>query len=118
MSSWTQADQAELDVLLHALTTDYDKHRRACKACQPCPELEGWREHEAECRACHGDAPLTFGAPCERRRQFLEHDTSRCSCLPCPHLRQAIAEVLEWREARALLSRAEALRAELEARVA
>jgi len=68
---WTEADQAELDVLLHALTSGYVGHRQRCAQCAG-PE-------------------------------------------PCPHVRRAIAEVLEWREARALLSRAEALRAELEA---
>ena len=31
---------------------------------------------------------------------------------PCPHVRRAIEAVLEWRAARALLSRAEWLRAE------
>ena len=33
---------------------------------------------------------------------------------PCPHLQEAIAAVLDWREARLLLSRAQALRADLE----
>jgi hypothetical protein len=113
--TWTAADQAERDVLLWALADGYDEHRQKCRACQPCPELASWRAHKTECRACQGEAPLTYGPPCERRRQFLEHDTSRCSCLPCPHLQAAVREVVDWREARALLSRAQALRAELEA---
>jgi hypothetical protein len=65
VTGWTQADQAELDVLLHALAADWFKHRPTCNAD------------------------------------------------PCPHIQQAIAEVLDWREARALLSQAQALRAEL-----
>jgi hypothetical protein len=112
---WTEADRAELDVLLHALTTDYDVHRRACRACrpEPCAELEAWKAHKAACRACEGDAPLTFGPPCERREQWLEHNRRGCiRCLPCPHLQAAIREVLDWKHARQLLSRAEALRAD------
>ena len=34
-----------------------------------------------------------------------------CRLAPCPHLHDAIREVVDWREARILLSRAEALRA-------
>ena len=64
---WTDADQAELDVLLHALVVDFFEHRKRCGIC-----LAG---HEA-----------------------------------CPHLKAAIAVVLDWREARVLLSRAQALR--------
>ena len=48
--------------------------------------------------------------------RYFEH-TPRCaSCAagypPCPHVRAAIEAVVDWREARALLSRAESLRAE------
>ena len=115
MTTWTAADQAELDVLLHALTSGYAEHRQKCEACQPCPELAAWREHKAGCRACQGDAPLTYGPPCERREQWLEHNRRGCvRCLPCPHLQAAIREVVDWREFRALLSRAEALRAQHE----
>jgi hypothetical protein len=57
---WTPADQAELDVLVHGLVTDYSEHRQRCRACQPdpppgiphpCPHLQAairevcyWRE--------------------------------------------------------------------------
>jgi hypothetical protein len=34
-----------------------------------------------------------------------------CDLEPCSHLQEAIREVLDWREARILLSRADALRA-------
>ena len=34
--------------------------------------------------------------------------------MPCPRLQAAIAEVVDWLEARVLLSRAEALRREVE----
>ena len=115
--SWTQADDAELDVLVHALVFDFWEHRKKCRACrgEPCPDLEAWRAHKAECRACQGDAPLTFGLPCEHHKAFLEHNRRGCPlCLPCPHLQKAIAEVVDWREVRILLSRAEALRADLE----
>jgi hypothetical protein len=46
---------------------------------------------------------------------YFEH-RERCGrCVgpePCPHVQAAIREVVDWRDARALLSRAEALRAE------
>jgi hypothetical protein len=115
---WTAADQAELDVLLYALVDSYFEHRERCRACQPgpCPRYEAWLEHEAGCRACQGHAPLTFGPPCPERRRFLDEHRDCVRCLPCPHLQTAIREVCEWREARILLSRAEALRAEQEAR--
>jgi len=71
-SCWTAADDAELDVLVHALTSDYFEHRRRCRACR-----------------------LEPGAP-----------------YPCPHLQAAVREVVDWRDARGLLSRAEALRAQ------
>jgi hypothetical protein len=112
---WTPADAAELDVLTQALVFDYWEHRRRCEACKPgpCPRYEVWRAHEAECKACRGIAPLTFGPPCAERQRFLDehHDCARC--LPCPDLLAAIAEVVDWREARLLLSRAEALRGHL-----
>ena len=57
---WTEADAAELDVLVHALVVDYFEHRKRCLACQPdpragtpypCPHLQrairevcDWRE--------------------------------------------------------------------------
>ena len=110
----TIADQAELDVLTHTLVDAYDEHRRRCDACspEPCPELEAWRDHKAGCLACEGDAPLTHGAPCRDwnlRRRW--HGRTCRRCRPCPHLQAAIAEVVDWREARLLLSTAEALRA-------
>jgi hypothetical protein len=114
---WTAADAAELDVLLHKLTVDYWTHREHCLACkpEPCPELEAWRAHKAACRACEGDAPLDFAPPCtDWRQRRLEHGASCPRCNPCPHLQAAIREVVDWREARGLLSRAEALRAAAE----
>ena len=77
---WTAADGAELDVLLWALATGYDEHRKLCRACRPDPDP---------------DAPY-----------------------PCPSLMRAVGEVVDWRDARALLSRAEALRTQLEERAA
>jgi hypothetical protein len=122
VTSWTHADQAELDVLVHALVFDYWEHSKRCGACQPgpCPELEAWNQHEAACDACQGNAPLTYGPPCpDWRARRLEHGAVCARCNPCPHLQRAIVEVLEWREARALLSKAEALRvAQIESRVA
>ena len=120
MTTWTAADAAELDVLVHALVFDFWEHRKHCEACkpEPCPRYEAWLEHKARCKICEGLAPLTFGWDCPWRHRFLEehHDCLRCS--PCPHLEAAIAEVLEWREARILLSRAEVLRAETDERAA
>ena len=115
---WTEADDAQSLVLIRALTFDYCEHRRSCPTCLACPELEAWRDHLNQCRACQGEAPLTFGPPCERRRQFLHHDKARCSCLPCPHVVAAVREVVDWHEARPLLSHAEALRAQHETRAA
>ena len=66
---WTEADDAELDVLVHEL-------------------VHGVFEHRPRCARCADGYP------------------------PCPHVREAIEAVLEWRAARALLSRAEWLRAE------
>jgi hypothetical protein len=111
--TWTEADAAELDVLLHALTAGYFEHREQCVACNPapCPQWETWQAHLRECRACQGDAPLTFGPPCERRSAFLTEHSDCPRCSPCPGLRAAIREVCDWRGARALLSRAEAFRA-------
>lgn len=115
---WTAADQAELDVLLHALTVGLATHRELCRACrpEPCPTLAAWRAHEAGCRACQGDAPLTHGPRCDDHRRFVEHGATCVKCGPCPHLQAAIADLMDWREARVLLSRAQALRtvAELE----
>jgi hypothetical protein len=117
---WTPADAAELDVLVHALAFDYWEHRQRCEACKPgpCPRYEAWRTHEAKCKACRGIAPLTFGPPCVERRRFLDEHRTCARCNPCPHLKKAIAEVIAWRETRVLLSRAQALRAELEERAA
>lgn len=113
---WTPADAAELDVLVFELARGYDEHRKRCPACLPgdCPEYVAWREHLDLCPGCRGDAPLTYGPPCPRRREMIEHGNSCPSCNPCPALRKAIEAVLEWREARGLRSRAEWLRAELE----
>ena len=111
---WTPADAAELDVLAHALVFDFWEHRQRCEACRPgpCPRYEAWLAHECGCKACQGIAPLTYGPPCPERRRFLDehHDCPRC--LPCPDLKRAISEVVDWRSARQLLSRAEVLRAE------
>ena len=110
---WTDADQAEFDALLYELARGHEEHRQRCAACQPgdCPEYVAWREHLDECRACSGDAPLTFGSPCPRRRQMVEHGQTCQRCNPCPSVVLAIKLVLGWREARELQSRAEYLRA-------
>lgn len=117
-AQWTAADGAELDVLLYVLARDFWEHRKHCRACNPgpCPELEAWKAHKADCRACQGNAPLTFGAPCaDWRERRLTHGRTCARCSLCPHLQAAIAEVVEWFEARKLLSRAQHLRAQLEA---
>jgi hypothetical protein len=61
---------------------------------------------------------LAYGSA-EHRRQ-CQRCTRRgeSGSLPCPHLQAAIAEVVEWRDARLLLSRAEALRREIQERAA
>ena len=62
---WTQADSAEMDALVWELCRSYVKHRDRCDACspEPCPMLTGWREHVETCKACKGEAPLTYGLP-------------------------------------------------------
>ncbi len=49
---------------------------------------------------------------------FFEHRERCATCLegrvPCPSVRNAIREVCDWREARILLSRAQALRIDQE----
>ena len=111
---WTAADEAELDVLVHALVAGYWEHRERCAACRPgaCTRYAAWLEHETGCKACQGKAPLTYGPPCAERRRFLAEHRDCVRCSPCPHLQRAIAEAVAWREARILLSRAEYLRAE------
>jgi hypothetical protein len=115
VSAWTEADQAELDVLVFELCRVYfDDHRMRCAYCAPgdCPQFVSWQEHLDECPACRGDAPLSFGLPCHRKREFIEHGDDCKRCNPCPYLRRGIEAVVAWREARVLLSRAEWLRAE------
>ena len=107
MSGWTEADQAELDVLLWALVTTHAEHRaRGCHACDPtpCARYEWWLEHKADCLICDGvnhdpqrrHAPLTNGWRCPEREQFLVKHRDCVRCLPCPHLQAAIREVIEW----------------------
>jgi hypothetical protein len=110
--TWTEADAAEQDCLLDELVRGYWEHRSRCSACQPCPVPGEWREHRKTCPRCEGSAPLTFGASCERHAEFIAHGATCKRCRPCPVLQRAVAVVLDWRQARDLLSRAEALRRE------
>jgi hypothetical protein len=73
-----------------------------------------WFAHRDECKRCLGDAPLTYGPPCERKHEFVEHAKTCARCNPCPGLKKAIEAVVEWTEGRKLLSEAEWLRARLE----
>lgn len=116
MTAWTEADQAELDLLLYELATGFAEHRKRCEACQPCPEPQRWRDHKAECPSCSDRAPLTYGRGCERREAFRAHvaECKRCAG-PCPHVQNAVAIVVDWRERRQLVSRAAHLRAERDA---
>jgi len=112
---WTDADAAELGVLVYELTRGYfDEHRERCEACKPgdCPEYVAWRGHLDECKACQGAAPLTYGPPCPCHRTFIAHGADCPRCNPCPAVKAAITAVGEWREARELRSRAQWLRAE------
>ncbi len=111
---WTDADAAELDVLVHTLVVDFWAHREWCAACrpEPCPIYEAWLAHKADCRVCERLAPLTFGWSCPVRQRFLDEHRDCARCNPCPHLQTAVAAVVEWWDMRALLSRAEALRAQ------
>lgn len=73
--TWTPADAAELDVLVHELADAYFEHRDRCDHCL------AWRARLA-------------------------------GSTPCPYLGAAIEIVLEWRQKRLLLTRAEQLRLE------
>lgn len=115
--TWTTADDAELDVLVLELARSYRDHRERCESCspEPCPTLVAYRAHRAGCWKCrHGItyATATYGDPCWIRLHFIAHGDTCKRCNVCPHLRTAIEAVLDWRQARELLSRAEALRAE------
>jgi hypothetical protein len=113
---WTAADQAELDTLAHALASDFAEHRRHCESCnpEPCPLYAAWLEHKAGCRICEGLAPITHGWSCPARERFLVEHRGCVRCLQCPRLLAAVRELCDWREFRLLLSRAEALRAQLD----
>jgi hypothetical protein len=111
---WTAADSGEMDALVWELCRSYFEHRQRCRSCSPfpCPVLTRWRSHLEECKACRGDAPLTYGLPCERYHEFIAHGDSCRRCNPCPALRTAIEVIVDWRDTRELLSRAEFLRGE------
>lgn len=113
---WSAADSAEQDVLVAELVRGAFDHRERCRACspEPCATVSAWRRHLEDCAACRGDAPLTHGAPCERRAEFVAHGASCPRCNRCPSLRTAIEVVVDWLGFRELLSRAEHLRAERE----
>jgi len=103
---WTEADAAELDVLIFELVSGYFEDRERCEACRTdSPQLDGWIAHLQECAACRGDAPLTYGLPCSRKAEFIAHGDACPRCNPCPRLRKGIEVVLEWRQARELRSR-------------
>nr|MBA2741173.1 hypothetical protein [Actinomycetota bacterium] len=95
----------------------YSAHRENCEACEPlaCPSYISWKEHRDSCPACLGDAPLTHGPPCDRKREFIDHDSACLRCNPCATLITKIATLGEWLDARKLRSRAEWLRAVEEA---
>jgi hypothetical protein len=115
MTGWTGADAAELDALVSELVHALFVHRERgdCPHCSRCPEPDSWRAHLQKCAACRGDTPLTSGPPCPAKRAGIEHALTCPSCWePCPKIRAAIEAVATWRERRALLSRAVALRAE------
>ena len=57
--------------------------------------VDGYATHRERCRACQTNPEPGVPYP-----------------YPCPHLREAIDVVLDWHHARALLSKAEALRHE------
>lgn len=108
--SWSAADSAELDVLLHEIVTRFDEHRRTCPHHQPCEILAAYRRHKETCLCCQGDYPLTHGWQCSARDAFIEHGAGCAACNVCPHIKLAIAAVMDWREGRILRSKAEELR--------
>ena len=117
VDGWTAADASELDVLTHELAGSYAEHRKRCEACdpEPCPVLTAYRAHREGCWNCANGVTYetaTYGPPCRIRLDFLAHGDACKRCNPCPYLKSAIAVVIDWRESRALLSRAESLRLE------
>ena len=120
--TWTAADAAELDVLTHELVRSYWQHRELCEACnpEPCKVLAAYQAHEAGCLNCKNGVTFEtsfYGPPCWIRLHWLSHGDGCKKCNPCPHVKKAIAAVLDWRQARELLSRAEELRLERAASV-
>lgn len=115
MTEWTEADGAELDVAIYELVRCFDRHRQTCPHYQPCETLARYRVHRETCLVCEGLAPLNHGARCAVHDLFIAHADGCVQCTPCPHIKEAIAAVLDWREARILLSRAHHLRAERDA---
>ena len=97
----------------HALVFDFWTHREHCEACrpEPCPRYEAWLEHKAGCRRARARAAhVRMAVP---RAPTVPRRAPRLSALSAvPGLKRAISEVMDWRTARQLLSRAEALRAE------
>lgn len=116
---WTAADSAELDVLVHELSKGAEQHRASCAACkpEPCAFLTSYLEHRETCWKCENSIKLataTYGEPCPRYAEFVAHSDACARCNPCPGMTKAIKIVVEWRDGRALLSRAESLRRALE----
>jgi hypothetical protein len=112
---WTPADSAELDVLVYELARGHAIHRERCAACkpEPCPALANYLEHRETCRNCeHGIKvrTATYGDPCPRYLQHVAHGDGCPRCNPCVHVRNAIEEIVEWRELRVLRSKAAWLR--------
>ena len=75
--------------------------------------LVAYRAHRAECWKCTNGVKVAtdyYGEPCSIYLHFIAHGDGCKRCNPCPVVRRAIAIVFDWRDARSLLSRAEALR--------
>jgi hypothetical protein len=110
-SWWSDADQAELDVLWWELVGAVHDHE--CEACQRCPTAEEWLAHKRSCWACSNAIKFETAAcraPCSRYLERLDHIVTCPACSSCSRVTAAIEAVVNWRHARVLRSRAEHLR--------
>jgi hypothetical protein len=120
---WTEADSAELAVLIAELALRGAEHKARCPTCQALADSHcAGRESIARERAAYDYAPLSGpkGFYAGVRRRLAEHDAACRTCrlaksARCAALEEAIKVVIEWRWKRGLLSRAQYLRRKEEA---
>lgn len=124
MTLWTEADQAELDVLIGELLAACERHlAEGCTGCRrgsrTAPRVETVPSRDTNSREpvlpSREDIEWPSG-PVERYKPASR--PARTHIVPgscCPKIVAGVHVLLDWREARIRRSRAEWLRAELDA---